>query len=243
MPQPQYTLLEWANGVGDAHRAPALISERPPRSLGTQQPRRTQRQSPGVPFCRASPSQMVRTNPKDGDPGDLGQGSVLPWSWSGATESCSQGSPRAEQSPCRRQDCHSVPCFPLRTACPNAPPVGTEGFIVRDVQVSNVRWDFPGFSTSTKAFQAALKDIWPSDQERPLWSVNSILTLHQNRAHSTGRCPFCHQKASLKGEESLRPRADAQLFLHSVCPPHPSSALAADPAPGEGRGTSNTPQC
>lgn len=76
---------------------------------------------------------------------------------------------------------------PPRTACPNTPPVGTESFIVRDVQFSDEHWDFSGFSTSTKASQAALKDIWPSDQERPLQSVNSILTLHQDGAHSAGQ--------------------------------------------------------
>lgn len=43
------------------------------------------------------------------------------------------------------------------TACPSAAPVGTQGCIVRDVQFSDVRWDFSGFSTSTKAFQAASK--------------------------------------------------------------------------------------
>lgn len=90
------------------------------------------------------------------------------------------------RSPRGRRDCHAVPRFP-RTACPSAPPAGTEGCIVRDVPFSDVRWDFSAFSTSTKAFQAVSKDIWPSYRERLLCSVNSILTLRQDGAPSAGR--------------------------------------------------------
>lgn len=67
---------------------------------------------------------------------------------------------------------------PPEAACPSTPPVGTEGFIVHSGLFSNANWDFSGFRASTKAFQAALKDIWLSDQGRPLRSVNSTLTTH-----------------------------------------------------------------
>lgn len=117
---------------------------------------------------------------------------------------------------------------PLRTACPNTPPVGTESFIVRETQFSNVHWDFSGFSTSTKAFQAALKDIWPSDQETPLWLTPSSPCTRTERTALDAEVAarFCPQKASLKGDKSLRLQADAQLFLHSACPPYLCSALS-----------------
>lgn len=95
---------------------------------------------------------------------------------------------------------------------------------------SNVNWDFSGFRTSTKAFQAALKDIWFSDQGRPLRPVNSMLTVQcrisiQPGAYPDTQVTFSLQKQVWKTRNPQNPehRCSAAPVLSVVAARHPKA--------------------
>lgn len=203
VPQPRCPF--WSGPTGGMLTGHQLSSQRHPQGVRKRSRHGTPSDSPQESPLQGKPFPKVRTSPEDGDPTDLGGALRCPGAGQGPWKAAVRTAP-GQSGALAEGRTVTLSHAPPRTACPDTPPVGTEGFIVRDVQFSNVHWDFSGFSTATTAFHAAVKDIWPSHQERPLWlTPSSPHTRTEHTALDTETAAhFGHRKSSLEGEESLR---------------------------------------
>jgi len=161
----------------------------------------------------------VRTNPRDGDPGDLGGGH-------GRVRS---GEPQGRAGPAEGRAVASS--HGPEDARPHTPPVGTGGCIVRDAQFYHA-WGLFRLQHIHKSLLSCFKGHLASGSG-DLGGRAHPHPVAGRRAQRWTRRRFCHPQASLQGKEPRGSWADAQAVPHSACPPHPPSApLAADPAPG-----------